>query len=214
MRLIEIIEEHKPNVICATETHLNSSISSSEMLPPDFCDNVFRKDRIERGGGVLIAVHNSIVASEELSLDSNCEVKWIKIETRNSSPLYLGNYYRQPNSDTTPVLELANSIEMLTNQSCLPNILLTGDFNLPDIRWPDSMVLPSPQYGSEINNLLFSITQDNNLIQCVADPTRGSNILDLVLSTNDSVIKSCEVVPGISDHEAVLTSVDLKLKNN
>ena len=46
--------------------------------------------------------------------------------------------------------------------------------------------------------------------QHVAKPTRGNNMLDLVFSTNENIIESCEVVQGMSDHDAVLTTIDLK----
>ena len=36
--------------------------------------------------------------------------------------------------------------------------------------------------------------------------------MDLVFTSNESLISSCEVVPGISDHDAVLTSIDIKPK--
>ncbi len=48
-----------PDVIGVTETWLNDSFSDKEILPYDY--QIFRKDRSSRGGGVLIAVRNSIV---------------------------------------------------------------------------------------------------------------------------------------------------------
>ena len=35
-------------------------------------------------------------------------------------------------------------------------------------------------------------------------PTRGSNILDIFLTNRPSLIEACEIVDGISDHEAVM----------
>ena len=45
------------------------------------------------------------------------------------------------------------------------------------------------------------------------EPTRGKNILDLALTTNENIITQCGVVPGISDHEPTLTTINLKPKN-
>ena len=39
----------------------------------------------------------------------------------------------------------------------------------------------------------------------VNSPTRGSNILDVFMTNRPSLIESCTVIDGISDHEAVLT---------
>ena len=44
----------------------------------------------------------------------------------------------------------------------------------------------------------------------VGKPTRGDNLLDLVLSDLDAELK-CEVKPGISDHESVLGTVHFKI---
>lgn len=33
-------------------------------------------------------------------------------------------------------------------------------------------------------------------------------LLDLVLSSNENLITACNVIPGISDHEAVISEVD------
>ena len=46
------------DVICITETWLNDTISSTEILPTSY--TIYRNDRINRGGGVLIAVKESI----------------------------------------------------------------------------------------------------------------------------------------------------------
>ena len=51
------------------------------------------------------------------------------------------------------------------------------------------------------------------MTQTTGEPTRGKNILDIVLITNENKITSCEVVPGISDHAAVVTTVEMKPKH-
>ena len=43
-------------------------------------------------------------------------------------------------------------IQRFTNKSALPTILLTGDFNLPDISWVQGVISPTTQYGNEINS--------------------------------------------------------------
>ena len=46
---------------------------------------------------------------------------------------------------------------------------------------------------------------DNGLTQMVNSPTRGNNILDIFITNRPSTMQSCEVIWGISDHEAILT---------
>jgi len=40
----------------------------------------------------------------------------------------------------------------------------------------------------------------------VNSPTRNENILDIIFTNRPSFINYCNVIPGISDHEAFLTS--------
>lgn len=43
-------------------------------------------------------------------------------------------------------------------------------------------------------------------------PTRGSNILDIFLTNRPSLIEACEIVDGISDHEAVMVKSHIMVK--
>jgi len=95
----------------------------------------------------------------------------------------------------------------------LPNFILSGDFNLPHIDWALNTVKPNPQYGKEINKKLTDIVNENDLTQVVREPTRGNNILDLMFTTNPRLISSIEVHPGMSDHNVIITNVNLKAKS-
>jgi len=50
------------------------------------------------------------------------------------------------------------------------------------------------------------------LKQMVDSPTRGDNILDLLLTNRPSLVQSCYVTPGISDHDIILASIQSKIK--
>ena len=65
---------------------------------------------------------------------------------------------------------------------------------------------------ADINNKLLQIIDDYNLDQCVKEPTREKNILDLVLTTNTNMIKKTTIESGMSDHQAVLIEIDIKTK--
>ena len=61
---------------------------------------------------------------------------------------------------------------------------------------------------------LLDITKDAFLDQVVSAPTRITentrNILDIFLTNNTTVVNKCEVIPGISDREAVLIESSLR----
>ena len=86
-----------------------------------------------------------------------------------------------------------------------PQIILAGDFNLPSISWIDGtgQVNTDPSYGTDVNQLLLESVNEFGLEQLVTEPTRRGNILDLIFSSHPDSIKNVEVIPGMSDHEAV-----------
>jgi len=61
---------------------------------------------------------------------------------------------------------------------------------------------------------LLDITKDAFLDQVVSAPTRITentrNILDLFFTNNTTLVNKCEVIPGISDHEAVFIESSLR----
>ena len=45
--------------------------------------------------------------------------------------------------------------------------------------------------------------------QVVEEPTRGTNILDLIATNQPSSFGRTEIIPGVSDHEIVYTEIDI-----
>ena len=87
------------------------------------------------------------------------------------------------------------------------NITVSGDFNAPGISWDTEYSSQSPA-----SDRLLEIIDDHDLSQHVKEPTRRDrntqNILDLILSNNSNIIQHVGVVPGISDHDIVLFTVN------
>ena len=108
------------NVFCITETWLSDQISDGEILPSNFV--LYRSDRPSRGGGVLIAVHESIysalvsspfdleVVSVRLGLDNHFVVccKWFNSEIRHHQKC-LRSMRRKCKS--CPTLRMKNKIQ-------------------------------------------------------------------------------------------------------
>ena len=88
---------------------MDSSISNGEVFPCDY--EIFRKDRISDnpGGGIFIAIHNTILATHQPKLDSNSEAIWVKLEFVKQKPLYLASVYRPPGSQEGALNKLENS---------------------------------------------------------------------------------------------------------
>ncbi|CAG2231580.1 unnamed protein product [Mytilus edulis] len=213
VELQNLIETHKPDIILGTESHLDNTIASSEVFPDQF-QNPYRKDRKLGEGGVFIAVDNNYITTEILT-GSDCETAWCKINTQGRQPLYIGTFYRQPCSNIDKLEELEKSINCIMNTSQnLPNVILGGDFNLPHINWQTNTVNTNPQYGKALNEKLIEISNNNDMNQMVNEPTRGQNILDLLMTTNPGLVSNIEVHPGMSDHQVVIANIDMKAKTS
>ena len=132
----------KPDVIIGTETWLNSTINSNEIIKSALGFNVYRKDRPNKSyGGVLIAVTNDLISSVVTDLDTDCEILWVQIDLIGTKSLHIGSFYRPPNSDMTALDNLNLSLEPNGN------IWLGGDFNAPNIDWSSMEVSPMAAWG-------------------------------------------------------------------
>ena len=62
----------------------------------------------------------------------------------------------------------------------------------------------------EVQQALLDLNTDFNLTQAYDQPTRENNLLDLIFTTNPSLIKSTTNAPGISGHDMVIVDSDTK----
>ena len=117
--------------------------------------------------------------------------------------IFMFTVYRPPNNLTAPISELRDSLNKLLDQK--PGIISAGDFNLPAIQWEEGMgcIQSSSTYRNDVNYLFIETINDSGLEQLVTQPTRNNHILNLVLTSQPDLINDVNVVPGISDHEAV-----------
>ncbi|CAC5403960.1 unnamed protein product [Mytilus coruscus] len=103
--------------------------------------------------------------------------------------------------------EQEKSLQMAAGKNT--TIVLTGDFNIPDINW-ESMSVPNNSSDKEIQTKLMEITDSFQFAQIHELPIREDNLLDIVLTTNSSLIESSKNTPGISDYEMIVTVCDTK----
>ena len=207
----------KPDIICGTESWLkgykpgktptSDAIKTSEIFPDNY--NVFRNDRGTLGGGVFIAVQNNISAVECVDFITGCEIEYAKITLKSKKTLYIGSFY-MPHRKLSDLDQLESPLNLL-NGSKPKQLILCGDFNCPDIDWETLTVSNDPSVQDRnIHQRLIDLTSEHNLTQIHDQPTRNGKLLDLVFTTNPSLIKSSVSVPGISDHDIVVTDVDIK----
>ncbi|CAC5403688.1 unnamed protein product [Mytilus coruscus] len=156
-------------------------------------------------GGVFILVHNSMIGTEQPQFITKCEIEWDKLKLKTAQDLIIGSFY-MPHRNKTQLEELENSLEKITEENKNNNIILAGDFNCPDIMW-DTLSVKKDAQDPDVQKQLKNITTQFGFTQLHEEPTRESNLLDLVFTTNLSLMKTSTNIPGISDHAIIITQL-------
>ena len=155
---------------------------------------MFRKDRLgRRGGRVILYIRESIQAYEiEIEKEAECEeAVWCNIVTGNST-LTVGFVYRSPNISIDENEKVQNAIKEVSKRDCI----IMGDFNHGRRQWKSLQ-----STGSEEQKVL-NLVQDSFLTQHVLEPTRGENMLDIVLSSQKEFVDNVRYV----SHWGVVTT--------
>ena len=194
----------RPDVIAVTESWTNTEISD-DFLHLEGYELINRKDREDtdrgRGGGILIYVAKGRCAWKESVMGCFEQCASIKLRGKNSD-LGINIVYRSPNSSSDNDASLCRLVkEMRGTYVCI------GDFNFPGIRWGTGRC-------DAKSRAFYEEVEENFLVQHVDEPTQTSgNILDLVLSKDDDLVRSVEHEGrlGKSDHEMLMVTVRMDL---
>ncbi len=196
-RLIE--RSDFPTFVFFTETWLDKS---SEELSLEGYVEVSRKDRRSSAhGGVAafakVGFENTIVHIGDSKV---AERSWHVIHS-NRGPLLVGLWYRRPDKGEVLSIESLESELDAFGSDVLGTILL-GDMNVHEQSW-----LSFSDGTSIEGRALRDLACSHGLEERVRKPTRGPYLLDLVLTDLGSEVKA-RPVPGVSDHSAVLGSLE------
>jgi len=124
----------QPDIVFGTESWENGSRGHTELLPShlDIYD-VWRKDRGDGDGGVLLATRKELITTTELHFDVDCEVIWAKLKFSSTKVVYVGTYCHPHHNDVQGLMGLGASMSKLPRDACK---ILPGDFKLPDATEP------------------------------------------------------------------------------
>jgi len=130
---------------------------------------------------------------------------WCKLKIDNNSSIAIGVCYR---SQVASKQELQEIFEVI-NIASQGKVLIMGDFNNPRLNWD------TYECDSNVENFRYLLL-DNYLCQRVREPTRQSNILDLVISSDENMVTEVEVLEhlGNSDHNIIIWSLMLDVGLN
>ena len=210
-----VVDYTKPDIIIGTESWLEgikpgkppskAAIKNCEVFSDDY--QWFRNDRDKKGGGVFIGVHSTVSAIEQPELVTNCEIAFVKLNLKSAQDLYVASYY-MPHRNLEDLNQLNDSLNKL-NSSKPKHILLGGDFNCPDINWEQNITVEHC-HDRNIQETLVDLANNHSITQVHSDSTRDDNLLDLMFTSNPSLVKSSTSIPGISDHDITITDLDIR----
>ena len=103
--------------------------------------------------------------------------------------MQIGSFY-MPHRCYETIQELNKSLTTITRSSKQKQIILCGDFNCPDISWEIGNVNTcSPDQSTQQS--LIDVTESAQLTQVHNSSTRESKLLDLVFTTNPTIVTHC-----------------------
>jgi len=96
-----------------------------------------------------------------------------------------------------------SSTAMIKHKHPHTQIILRGDFNCPGIDWENNTLTDS-YVSCQFREKFIDSSHNNQLSQLV---TFLQNTLDLCFTIHPNLVTSCEPLPGLSNHDAVLFSI-------
>lgn len=188
----ELTASFKSDIVVLNETWLDESVYNKTLLK-DFV--IYRKDRVGRkGGGVLIAVLNTLKSSI-IEETNESELELIAVEVKYKQyRMAIITLYRPP--DLTNWFDQFDRI-LSSIREKYDEVLFAGDLNV-------NLLVDS----ADKNTLLDSFSS-NMLSSVMQDPTRGSNLLDVVFFQDDERIRATVVdnLKPSCDHRAILIEI-------
>ena len=163
----------------------------------------FNKDRIgRRGGGVAVYIREYLNPTRQDTPDNTTEHLSVNL-TSGSTTLNFNVVYRKPGQTVDEDIKLYNSLNTTINSN--KESIIVGDFNLPNINWSNNIGVESESHR------LLDFIDDNFLHQTVTEPTRQSNILDLVISSQENLVVNTRTGEhlGNCDHNTVRFDINL-----
>jgi ribonucleases P/MRP protein subunit RPP40 len=207
---------HKVDILLVTESWANVENAPDVLLSLDGDYFVFRSDRDSNyrgGGGCFILVSRNLCPSLLFSMSFSIYIQLVAINIAfDTFSLAICCVYRAPLSSVSDTDELVQFLASKFNIDS-PPFIIAGDFNMKEIGWDNlsKTGLSCPSYGEFVNYIV-----DNSIDQLITEPTRGSNILDIVLTNSHHKIGSCSLdVPFFgSDHQTVALSFNVAQKRS
>ncbi|XP_033097278.1 uncharacterized protein LOC117101408 [Anneissia japonica] len=199
-----LINDKQPDVCCICESWITSDTATERYSIEGY--NIFNNCRSNRkGGGILTYAKDNIAAEifSDIVVPDELEAQWLVLKhprlPRVAPYIVLGSVYLPSGTEAENV-----------------NVMLTHLHTCVDLTR-----VKKPQAGificGDLNRLnISSLCTGNKLKQIIKVPTRGDNILDVVLTNLRELYNSPTISAPIdhSDHNVIEVSPPFAIKNN
>ena len=122
-------------------------------------------------------------------------------------PCIVGVCYRPPNQSALNrdimMDALRTQFDFLCSRTKLP-FFLFGDFNDCCVKWD------SEHLESELGKSLVNLVDEYNLSQMITEPTRNSNLLDLLITNRSDCISKVAVIDAFDNLDHSMITGELK----
>ena len=200
------VQTYKPDLVAITETKVDAKFEDNELLGNTY--TIWRKDRKQGAGGVLVAVSNDSAITILNSVSGPGESICLTVQLHPHVKFYVVTMYRPPSE-----YDLDN-FEYLIDEYKHENCVFVGDYNFADLDWitnPGHCHVKTYSNRKAMHEKALDIIESADLLQLIHEPThKQGNTLDLVLvnkSALDDVYIKCDVLSYISDHKMIITDI-------
>lgn len=193
------------DIFTILETWLDPSVCDSDLNIPGYILTSQDRGPQKKGRGFIVYAKTkfkvSVLDTWSAVSEHNFQQLWLKVQCRKFRSFLLCTVYRPPDAPISFLEDLSKTVVDSLLQGV--NVVILGDLNCD--------VLGNGSDGRALSDFFLRFT----LAQKVKFPTRvtetSKSIIDVVLTTNESIISSCDVkVCAISDHNLVCMSMKLK----
>ena len=199
-------------IIALTESHLTEDIREAEIEIPNFVPYRTDRPKQKKKGGVITYVDRYLAAKTEvLFTESNLYTETHVLYIKDINWIYI-NIYRPPACPTNKFNDQLSKIRKIIGSlpPPMPTIILSGDLNFPLINWDLENIYGGAADMRTQAQALLEFANDFCLNQVINTPTRGNNILDIVMTNSEDVLHDIEVnKSNLSDHNIITLTTNL-----
>ena len=199
-----ILDQQLVDILVLNETKLNSTHCNSQFENVNY--QMIRRDRGSGGGGIMVYIKKSI-KTFNAQIDDDNEIITLTFTPKDKTHLGLIACYRPPHANN--VAQFFSSLEqkVIDLETSTSETFIVGDLNFNLIN-KESNGLTDFMITNGFYNTIFKGTRLNSL-------TQATTLLDVILCYYPQNLLSSEVIPcPVSDHAAIFSVFDFKLKKN